>query len=59
MQVFLMIGLVGFIMMFSVWNYPPVVLAPLIVVLLMYASCYMNLCMTEPGIAPEILKKWK
>ena len=59
MQVFLMIGLVGFIMMFSVWNYPPVVLAPLIVVILIYASCYMNLCMSEPGVAPEIIKKWK
>ena len=59
LQIFLMIGLVGFIMMYSVWNYPPVVLAPLSAVMLIYASFFMNLCLTEPGIAPEILNKWK
>ena len=58
-QIFLLVGLIGFVMMFTIMNYPPKVWAAVIVINLFYASCFMRICLAEPGIPPKIIEKWR
>ena len=58
LQLFILLGMLGLITMFTVMNYSAKAYAPLIVIYLLFAACFVRLCLAEPGIHPGILAKY-
>mgnify|MGYP006922984622 CR=1 FL=1 len=54
-QMTLLTGMLGFLMIYATWHYSIVAQIPVILLSALYAALFIRLCLVEPGIVPEIL----